>query len=75
MIEAPCKDCERKGCGLFHSKCDDYQNYKAALAEEKNKSFENKAKDALYKAYRSGIAARGTMSRTPENSPIRSHKK
>lgn len=23
----PCKDCEKKGCGVYHSKCEKYLKY------------------------------------------------
>lgn len=26
-MKAPCVDCERKGCGKFHSQCEKYQEY------------------------------------------------
>ena len=25
---APCKNCENKGCGIYHDKCEKYQQYK-----------------------------------------------
>ena len=28
MIEAPCKDCPRKGCGSYHDKCTEFKKYK-----------------------------------------------
>lgn len=37
----PCKDCKKKGCGLYHSQCEDYLNYtkwKKAVNEEERKS-------------------------------------
>lgn len=29
----PCKDCERKGCGSYHDKCPEYQEYRARVDE------------------------------------------
>lgn len=23
----PCKDCEKKGCGVYHDKCEEYQKF------------------------------------------------
>ena len=34
MITAPCKDCPRKGCGSYHDKCPEYQEYKTATKKE-----------------------------------------
>ena len=34
MIVNPCKDCEFAGCGVYHDKCPDYQNFKKLKAEE-----------------------------------------
>lgn len=27
MIESPCKNCEKRGCGAFHDKCEPYQKF------------------------------------------------
>lgn len=27
LIQAPCKDCPRKGCGEYHNECEAYQAY------------------------------------------------
>lgn len=27
----PCKDCENKGCGAFHDKCEPYRKFKEGL--------------------------------------------
>ena len=38
MLEAPCKNCSKKGCGVYHDKCPEYQEYKKEskkLNEEK----------------------------------------
>lgn len=37
MIDAPCKDCERKGCGAYHDECPGYQEYKAQMDEIRHK--------------------------------------
>ena len=37
MKTAPCKDCERKGCGPYHDKCEVYQAWKKDL-DERNES-------------------------------------
>lgn len=34
MIECPCRECERRGCGAYHDKCDKYQRYNEAQREE-----------------------------------------
>lgn len=28
-MEVPCKECKRKGCGLYHTKCEKYLQYVA----------------------------------------------
>jgi hypothetical protein len=28
MLEAPCKNCPKKGCGIYHDICPDYQEFK-----------------------------------------------
>ena len=33
---APCKNCEKKGCGAFHSQCDKYLKFKEEC-EKSNK--------------------------------------
>lgn len=37
MRPAPCKDCERKGCGSYHDKCLDYLQWKKEKAEDNQK--------------------------------------
>lgn len=52
----PCKDCENKGCGIYHSQCKDYLKYvewKKSINEKerRNKRFSpmpNKQKTKLY---------------------------
>ena len=38
-MDAPCKDCERIGCGAYHDICPEYQAYKKAKDEEREKNF------------------------------------
>lgn len=35
MAEAPCKDCEKKGCGAYHDKCPEYLAFKEQHKKEK----------------------------------------
>ena len=28
MLEAPCKNCPKKGCGAYHDICQEYQDYR-----------------------------------------------
>ena len=50
---SPCKDCEKKGCGIYHSQCEKYLEFSAnrqKINEEKYK--ESKAtyyRDRNYK--------------------------
>lgn len=40
MINCPCKDCEKKGCGVYHDKCEKYQAFKRDSAAEATKKRE-----------------------------------
>ena len=35
-LQPPCKDCERKGCGPYHSQCEAYKEYKQKTIEFSN---------------------------------------
>lgn len=38
MAYCPCKDCEKKGCGPYHDKCEPYQKYvRENQAEKKDR--------------------------------------
>ena len=37
MIANPCKDCERQGCGVYHDKCPEYQEFRKKKFEEYEK--------------------------------------
>ena len=28
MLDAPCKDCPKKGCGSYHDQCPEYQEFR-----------------------------------------------
>lgn len=43
---APCKDCDKKGCGSYHDKCETYQRFLKIRNEEKEQVA--KAKKELY---------------------------
>ena len=36
-IVCPCKDCENKGCGPYHDKCEAYQKWVQENKEQKQK--------------------------------------
>lgn len=42
MIKSPCKNCERKGCGAYHSKCKDY----AAFIERNHERLQAQYKES-----------------------------
>lgn len=75
MLEAPCKTCEYKGCGIFHSKCEAYQAFKKANADLKDKMYESRKKDAIYNSYRAMLHRGKSSLRSLENSPVKCHKK
>ena len=45
---SPCLDCERKGCGSYHDKCEKYQAYK----ESKYQVFLKKKKEETIREYK-----------------------
>lgn len=49
----PCKDCENKGCGVYHDQCEEYQKY-----VEWRKYVNKKEKDELDKIYNTRIVKR-----------------
>lgn len=63
-IIAPCKYCERKGCGAYHNECPDYKEYRDKLDKDHEKKcesskideflkrYEKEKKKALYKKYK-----------------------
>ena len=50
MINCPCKDCPKKGCGAYHEECEAYQAFRA----EKLKEYEERLKKypTNYKFYK-----------------------
>lgn len=40
-VVAPCKDCERKGCGSYHDKCEKFIKFKNAKAKTRETEIEN----------------------------------
>lgn len=37
QIIAPCKDCDKKGCGLYHTQCEAYLEFRRLKDEENRK--------------------------------------
>ena len=48
MLIAPCKDCPKKGCGVYHDKCPEFQEYKRKTDIEKNRRKEERKYEADY---------------------------
>lgn len=49
MTTNPCKDCERKGCGAFHSQCDAYMQYRKERNEALTAAYRQRAEaNAIY---------------------------
>ncbi len=54
----PCKDCENKGCGVYHSQCEKYLEYRESLemARKKEKEekmfFERRRKNGISRTYK-----------------------
>lgn len=57
-LKNPCKDCENKGCGIYHDECEKYQKFKEyneKISNERAKSVEsylNTTKGAMKFKYR-----------------------
>ena len=47
MMNAPCKGCERAGCGSYHDQCEKYQNYKRTVDAYKK----SQIGQSIYKSY------------------------
>lgn len=63
-MDAPCKNCERKGCGDYHDLCEPYKKFREEMnARSRAKILAEKSRP-LRRKYRHN-----------ENSPIRCHKK
>lgn len=40
IIDCPCGNCDKKGCGVYHDQCEEYQKYvkfKSKVREDINK--------------------------------------
>lgn len=48
MANAPCKTCERSGCGAYHSECPEYKKYLEQLKVERR---EKRKEDPLQGYY------------------------
>lgn len=66
---SPCKGCEKQGCGAYHDKCEKYQEFLQEMAKEREARAEYMRKHPTIKINRKNNF------RTPENSPIKSHKR
>lgn len=47
-MTAPCKDCDKKGCGEYHSKCSIYLEYRAEVDAKSNALSKRPAKRPWY---------------------------
>lgn len=68
MIQSPCLDCDKKGCGKYHDECEAYKMFR----EQQLKEYENRRK---IKGLKSIINKYAPRSGKPQNSPIKCHKK
>lgn len=65
-MDAPCGKCERAGCGSYHDQCEEYMKFRKQrmeLSEIKTEASERRTR-FVKKSYR-----------TPENSPLKCHRK
>lgn len=49
MAVAPCKDCEKKGCGAYHSQCTAYLEYRKECIEISHKKYAEMRKVRKYR--------------------------
>lgn len=64
MVVAPCKDCERKGCGEYHSQCEKYHEFQREIQR-----VSRMRKEAT--GYRPTYA----KAKVPDFSPLKGHRK
>lgn len=50
-IVAPCKYCERKGCGAYHNECPDYKKYREDVEQDHKKKCEHNKIDEFLNRY------------------------
>lgn len=65
-MNPPCRECERKGCGTYHSECELYQAF--LVENEKEKEVRKKIKEDKYNH-------REWKKELPKNNVFRSHKR
>lgn len=65
-MNAPCKNCEKIGCGIYHSECPEYLAYK----KEWDAAMEKRRKLNAFCRARRGVSIH-----TPENSILKTHKR
>ena len=66
MKQAPCKDCENRGCGLHHDECEKYSEYR----KEREMVYENRKRELEKKK-----ADKDDNGKAPETSPTKSRKR
>jgi hypothetical protein len=64
MLEAPCKDCPKKGCGVYHDKCPEYQEYKKESIRIKEEQQERTRFEIDYKSMEIERAVKRQKERT-----------
>ena len=47
MLTAPCKDCPKKGCGIYHDVCPEYQAFKKENKRINDERFEQKKSEEI----------------------------
>lgn len=52
FANAPCANCDRKGCGVFHSQCADYVSWKAQQDLIKHNIRIKREKDTDYNRFK-----------------------
>ena len=65
---APCVDCARKGCGVYHDQCEAFQEYQRKVKELRAIRFKEGEQNAL-------ASRRKNFSRMLDGCAIRTHKR
>lgn len=53
-MKCPCINCENKGCGSYHDKCEPFQEYKKEIARTNQNKKEYKDRNAIIGKYKCG---------------------
>lgn len=70
-MKIPCLECEHTGCGVYHDKCEKYQEYK----KENQRIRDERAEAVDIECILRKFKRNKNIARTPLNSPVKSRKR